>query len=217
MAQSTEIWEKFWAFESSRGLLSRLLYQFRDRVWVIHFVRIALRHTQKGRVLEAGSGSALSSIKLAKLRGDEATAVDLSSTALELAREAAQRYGVPLVTLRHDMTGMPFPDQSFDLVWNSGTMEHFDDPVPVMRELLRCGRIVITIIPARGIGFDLLLLFQKILPASVSVAFLEGNEHWYTVDQWRQVIEAAGGKDVISRKITLCGIFDYIYGVGRSA
>lgn len=215
MDKKTEVWEEFWSFENPNGLFSKLLYDFRDKVWVINFVNVALHHTKKGKVLEAGSGSALSSVKLAQIRGDEITALDLAPSALELAKNAAHKYGVPIQTIQHDMTQLPYPDRSFDLVWNSGTLEHFDDPVPVLKEMLRVGKTIISIIPCLGIGFHLLLLMTKILPRKIAVAFAEGNEHWYNTDQWEEMMKKAGCKDVVVKKIRVFGIFTYIYGVGN--
>ncbi len=215
--QKTETWEKFWSFEGDESLFSKLLYEFREKIWVKHFLQVALDYTAKGKVLEAGSGSALSSVHLAHQRGDEITALDLATGALELAKAAAKKYNVPIQTIKHDMTALPYPDQSFDLVWNSGTLEHFENPVPVVREMLRVGKTLITIIPAKGIGFNFFLFVTQFLPQKIAVAFVEGNEHWYNLEQWKTIMEKAGCKRVHVKKIKVIGIFDYIAGIGYSS
>ncbi|MBU1694745.1 MAG: class I SAM-dependent methyltransferase [Verrucomicrobia bacterium] len=215
MPQTINSWEDYWKTETSRNPFSAFLYLLRERYWTGCFVGVALRLTKKGTVLEAGSGSALSSIQLANKRGDRVTALDYSSGALDIARRAAAKYSVRLDTVQADLTHMPFESKSFDLVWNSGTIEHFDDVVAPVREMLRVGRQILIIIPRLSIGFRILLLLAKIIPKKLSHAFLEGNEHWYTEKQLADILRSAGCRSVLTGKLRMLVFFGYLYAVGE--
>lgn len=85
-------------------------------------------------VLEAGSGPASASSMFAR-RSDVALAVcmDLDESAM---REARRRDpAIPAVV--GDLMAMPFADASFDLVFNSSTVEHLNEPERAVAEMGR--------------------------------------------------------------------------------
>lgn len=102
--------------------------------------------------LEAGSGSGALSAHLAQL-GYVTTLLDRSEVALQLSQQVYARYGVNAQFVRGDLFRMPFGDRSFDCVWNSGVMEHFDDDTIVsgLQEMARVSRnLVIVLVPNAG-------------------------------------------------------------------
>jgi SAM-dependent methyltransferase len=77
----------------------------------------------KKRVLETGCGSAGGIVIFAR-DGHDASGIDISSVAIEKARKE-----YPSVNfLCENLFEMPFADESFDLVFNSGLIEHFKYP-----------------------------------------------------------------------------------------
>jgi 2-polyprenyl-3-methyl-5-hydroxy-6-metoxy-1,4-benzoquinol methylase len=55
------------------------------------------------------------------------TLLDVSAASLEFARECARKLDVEVRTIRADATlALPFPEGSFDCVWSSGLLEHFE-------------------------------------------------------------------------------------------
>ena len=78
-----------------------------------------------GALLEAGSGFGLSSL----LVGSKAhrTLLDLEPSAIETARELFETAGQDATYIVGDLFDMPFPDDSFDIVFNAGVLEHFDE------------------------------------------------------------------------------------------
>jgi malonyl-CoA O-methyltransferase len=77
------------------------------------------------KVLEIGSGTGEISLQLAQA-GRRVTALDLSADNLEFTRRCADELGVPLRTVAADATQpLPFADNEFDCVWQSGLLEHF--------------------------------------------------------------------------------------------
>ncbi len=87
-------------------------------------------------VMEVGAATARDSVILAE-NGAVSIALDYSHEALRLAREAARRAGVQLLLVCGDALALPFRDSSIDLVFHQGVLEHFRDPMPLLRENVR--------------------------------------------------------------------------------
>ena len=102
-------------------------------------------------VLDAGSGTGLGSLPLAK-RGARVTLLDASLEALAIARTYYASAGQNADFVEGSVFRLPFPDGRFDLVWNTGLIEHFarDERRRALREMLRVVKpqgVVITINP----------------------------------------------------------------------
>jgi SAM-dependent methyltransferase len=85
----------------------------------------------------------------------DVTLVDLSSTALELAARNFELFALPPPrTHRGDAADSGLPSGAFDCVYNIGLLEHFHDPIPVLKEALRLlkphGLLFMVIIPERS-------------------------------------------------------------------
>ena len=146
-------WEEFWS--SSPGLED--VYANDGRVVAFLAARIDLGGK---RVLEVGAGTGRDSVELAA-RGAEVWTLDYSEQALRIMREASgadagARMGgdvcspslldakvacgehtSPLGEIRivsGDARALPFRDESFDIVFHQGLLEHFRDPLSVLRE-----------------------------------------------------------------------------------
>lgn len=87
-------------------------------------------------VVEVGAATARDSVILAE-NGAVSIALDYSLEALRLAREAAQRTGARLLLVCGDALALPFREDSIDLVFHQGVLEHFRDPLPLLRENVR--------------------------------------------------------------------------------
>jgi ubiquinone/menaquinone biosynthesis C-methylase UbiE len=88
--------------------------------------------------LEVGSGSGRISLALAR-RGAQVTLLDNSQPAIDLSKGIFARHGLQAGFVMASAFEMPLPDGSFDVVWNSGVIEHFlfEDQVRMLREMLR--------------------------------------------------------------------------------
>lgn len=109
------------------------------------------------RVLEAGSGTGRISCALA-LAGAEVWLLDYSDKALDKSREYFSSHGADGNFVYGDVRAMPFEDDSFDVVWSSGLLEHFEplEQVKVLSEMVRItrnGGKVIVIVPYAGSPF----------------------------------------------------------------
>ena len=90
------------------------------------------------KVCEAGSGPAHDSLIFAE-NGAEITAVDISVNAIKNAKQIYSQLGYPIKTFIADIRELPFKDNNFDLVWNAGTLEHFEnsDLEKIFEEMIR--------------------------------------------------------------------------------
>lgn len=84
-------------------------------------------------VLEVGAGSGRDSIEIAR-RGARVFLVDYVMSSFKVIRSQARSAGVVVHCVCADGLKMPFRDGAFDLVFHQGLLEHFRDPLPLLRE-----------------------------------------------------------------------------------
>lgn len=116
-----EVWQHYWAQqrgnevyldEMSEAIISEL---------------VGICGSLKGkRVLEAGCGRGIISAKMAEL-GADVYLLDISLEALQIARKHFATKNVHATFTHGDIFDLPFKDSTFDIVWNAGVMEHFEE------------------------------------------------------------------------------------------
>jgi ubiquinone/menaquinone biosynthesis C-methylase UbiE len=107
-----------------------------------------LRLTPGADCLDVGCGAGPELGWLAQRVGAEGSVVGLDRSR-QLLDAAAERHGDPAITLVcGDAVALPFPDDHFDGVRADRTLQHLDDPVTALNELVRVtrpgGRVVIS-------------------------------------------------------------------------
>ncbi|MEN8007099.1 MAG: class I SAM-dependent methyltransferase [Candidatus Krumholzibacteriota bacterium] len=88
------------------------------------------------RILEVGAGTGRDAVTLARA-GAEVLTLDYVPGSLGLTIKAADMSGVTVVPVCGDGTSMPFADGTFDVVFHQGLLEHFPDPLPLLRDNIR--------------------------------------------------------------------------------
>jgi len=88
------------------------------------------------RVLEVGVGMGADYLEWLKA-GAQATGVDFSSASIERAQRRCQLAGFQPDLQVADAEHLPFPDNSFDLVYSYGVMHHSPDTPQCIREAWR--------------------------------------------------------------------------------
>ncbi|MFQ5645859.1 MAG: class I SAM-dependent methyltransferase [bacterium] len=207
-------WERFWAGRSNKAnpLFVNLLSFVNDLTMVRQSVALAKKYSRKGTVIQAGSGEARNSLALSRERGDRVIALDFSPQALRLAGKKALQYQLPIWLLEGDMGRLPFNDQSIELVWNEGVMEHIVDPLPFLRDMKRVGKTVICIVPAQGWGWKLVKGIKKFLKADEGI-----NEAYYKYhdrESMSELFEKAGFDHYEVKKIVIFGFINHVAGIG---
>lgn len=142
MASEVENWDAYWRSRSpKRALIEAFRESYFARVFT-HEVRALAR--PGSRVLEVGSGSGAYLRRLEQL-GYSTYGIDLSPEAVRYSRAR----GTPLVSLG-DIRALPFPDKSFEVAYNQGVMEHFDNHEfgIILCEMKRVASRVVVIVPS---------------------------------------------------------------------
>ena len=142
-------------------------------------------------VVEVGAATARDSVILAE-NGAVSVALDYSHEALRLAREAAQRAGVRLLLVCGDALALPFKNNSIDLVFHQGVLEHFRDPMPLLRENVRVVKEDGTVLVDVPQTVHIYTLIKKALIA-MNVWFA-GWETQFTAGQLAELLKEAGLK-----------------------
>jgi len=78
---------------------------------------------KKGKALDICCGAGTNTVYLAQ-KGFEVTGMDISSGAVEYARERAERAQVKIRFLVENFLRLPFRDEEFDLVFDMGCFHH---------------------------------------------------------------------------------------------
>jgi ubiquinone/menaquinone biosynthesis C-methylase UbiE len=95
------------------------------------------------QLLDVGTGPGILLVELAALRPDlRLTGVDLSPDMVSAAQRNLAPLGDRATAQVGDVTRLPYPDDSFDLIVSSLSLHHWDDPgaaVPELARVLRPG------------------------------------------------------------------------------
>jgi ubiquinone/menaquinone biosynthesis C-methylase UbiE len=91
-----------------------------------------------GRALEVGAGTGYFTLNLVRAGVVEsAVATDISRGMLDELSASARRLGVEVETARCEATELPFPDDSFDLVYGHAVLHHLPDLAGAFAEFRR--------------------------------------------------------------------------------
>ena len=183
MRKSTEAhWTRFWR---QRAAIDDV-YPTEGRVVEPILAETSVRGK---RVLEVGAGSGRDSVTLAEA-GATAILLDYSMASLEVARGVARRTGQAVHLVRADALRMPFRDASIDVVFHQGLLEHFRDPLPLLREnvrVLAAGGVLLVDVPQR---FHLYTVLKHFLIALGR--WFAGWETEFTIGELERLMRTAG-------------------------
>ncbi len=91
---------------------------------------------KKGKCLEAGCGRGNMSLYFAA-NGYECSLLDISANVIDIAKENFSNLNLKGTFYQGDAQSLPFEENTFDVVFSIGLLEHFSDPEKVISEQLR--------------------------------------------------------------------------------
>ena len=179
---------KLWSFGRGPGSLSYKIFDalrryLNGKLSSYLFLRAKKENFVNIKTLEAGSGPGFCSSLLVGKDGVHSSVIlDFDREPLSIA--AKRNDGV--MGVQGDLLHIPFKDSSFDLVFNSSTMEHLDSFNTAFKEIVRVaqdrGKIFIGVPYKYGPFFAFNFLPQKNSPWEIFVpskTFAPGNLlHW---------------------------------------
>lgn len=110
-------------------------YEASAKHWEIFFSH---DEVQGKTVLDAGCGTGIFSIIFANHGAEHVTGIDISEGSLQTAQGLKEKFDLNNVQFqKQDMLALPFPNESFNIVWAWGTVHHTTDPFKAITELIR--------------------------------------------------------------------------------
>jgi len=132
MVKDGREWDKFWEYGDVGITPTRknLFKRFE-----------ALRLLQNAKILDVGCGSGTLA-KFWEQRGYYVIGLDISDKSLKIS------HGKGIKCVKGNAEELPFKNDTFDLVYSDGLLEHFLDPKPIIKEIFRVSKkYVCTIVP----------------------------------------------------------------------
>ncbi|WP_327050496.1 methyltransferase domain-containing protein [Halomicrococcus gelatinilyticus] len=141
------------------------------------------------RVLDVGCGTGFGTEGLLE-HTENVHGLDQSVHQLEKAWEKLGKHD-PVSFYRGDAERLPFRDDTFDVVWSSGSIEYWPDPVATLRDMRRVtrpgGRVLVV-----GPNYPKTGVMQKVADAIML---------FYDRDEADRMFRAAGYEDVRHREM----------------
>lgn len=178
-------WETYWREENHQPLVyhQEMLENIKKTIEV------------RGKdILEVGAGMGGDSIYLAKL-GAKVTALDFSEKALTEIAKNAEKEKVIIKTIQANAEKIPYPDNSFDLIFHQGFLEHFHDPLKMISEqkrILRKDGFLVIDVPQK---FTTYTLKKHLL--MLSGKWFAGWEREFSISELENLIEKIGMEKVL--------------------
>ena len=147
-------WDKTWT-RVRQNLPLKIDHNKYHQYWHMH--QILKRLIKRGSsVLECGCATAQFLIYFATEYDCEVWGIDNSAIGLDIANENFQMQGIEEYKLiQGDVNCFPICDNSFDVVFSSGLLEHFSEPKKAVKEMARIlkpGGLLIIRIPNFHVG-----------------------------------------------------------------
>jgi SAM-dependent methyltransferase len=191
-------WARYWAFRGERS-------GERDVWWALDRTKFEWLRRQmppEGISLEVGCGSARLSTFVGSA-GCRAVGLDYCAEAAALAQASFARAGVRGDVVVGEAFGLPLRDDSVDMVLSTGLLEHFEDPVPVVREMVRVlrsgGLFYADVVPRK---FSLMCALDGIRGSQCDHDGIP--EHAVTAGQLTSLLERSGLKAL---RVVPAGVF----------
>lgn len=137
-------------------------------------------------VLEVGCGTGRTACHMAQVHSCRVIGIDIHPTMIEKARKRAARLGVPVLFLRADACHLPFPPNSFDLV--------FAESVTVFLPLQTALREYLRVLAPGGWLYDREMAAWKLHPPGLrqKISRLYGAKQLPSLEGWLHALQKAG-------------------------
>jgi len=148
-------WDAVWNRLPLKGIIQEYKCgsDYGDKLKLLRLRKWFNTEQSNWRILEAGCGTARVSLRLVEQYG-QFIGVDYSFSALNLCNSLCNSTGIGerAQFVQADILKFPFKDNFFDLVWNAGVLEHYDQQARVailteMKRVCKPAGFVIVFVP----------------------------------------------------------------------
>lgn len=188
MPESTQKhWDKYWK-KREKMMLNRYYHEK-----PVNAINNLFPDIKNKKILELGAGSGVDIAQFSKM-GANAYVIDYSQKSLEMVKKVSKKENVEINLVKADASVLPFKNNSLDAVYSLGLIEHFKDPIPIIREqkrvLKKHGLILVDspqTFTVHTLKKHILMHFDK---------YISGWETQYTIKQLIQMLKSQNFKIV---------------------
>jgi 2-polyprenyl-3-methyl-5-hydroxy-6-metoxy-1,4-benzoquinol methylase len=193
MDNDPKYWEELWKSDN---------YEINDgNKELIH--EIIKYNIKNKKIIEIGSGRGIDAIDLARL-GAEVYVLDYIEEALQITKKLADKENVNLKYILADARKITYENNYFDIVYHAGVLEHFTEPLPLLKEQYR-------ILKKDGMIF--VSVPQKFTLYTIRKQFLQLFNRWFA--GWETQFSPGKLKKIVSEAgFDVVNIFGYGYYPG---
>jgi 2-polyprenyl-3-methyl-5-hydroxy-6-metoxy-1,4-benzoquinol methylase len=138
-------WNDTWAIEPRMRLPLACTSSIRDKMSLLGSV------VQPGmKFLEIGCAPGKMLSWVAAVLGAQVSGLDYSEPGVRVAKRLFRELALPADIRHEDVFSTTFPENSFDVVYSAGVIEHFEDPTSIVRihvKLLKPGGLALITVP----------------------------------------------------------------------
>jgi SAM-dependent methyltransferase len=212
MTPPTEEWDASWEASLSAPTPGLEASTLENHIDAGKLAFLAGMLPNQGRAIEIGCGSARLLARVQRVTRLDAYALDPSPQAVRLASRTAAALGTPMRVLRGDAFQLPFPDGAFAMVLSGGLLEHFEDPRPVIAEMVRVlrpgGTFYADVVP-RKLSLYRVREFPRMMRHTDFMH--DVHESSFGPDHYREILGGLGCHDV---RVRTAGVYPPKAGPG---
>jgi len=206
LAKNEAFLEKWDSYYEKKSPIVKAIEKVNEQYFSKYFEKVfkdALGKPVQGlNILEPGCGSGIMSTRLSK-QGANIYLLDISTNALKtVAWNFNRKNTKPAGSINGDITCMPLADNSMDVVWNQGVIEHFTDRKPIVKEMFRLvkpGGKIIIFVP--GHMSALHMVYLTLCAFGMKKLWPFDEQDFLKKSQLRGDLEAAGAKNIKIRRL----------------
>jgi SAM-dependent methyltransferase len=169
---------------------------------------ISKRFNKQSRLIEIGCGEASTSISLINKNGFNVVLLDNNDNAINGAIEELEinkiKTHCTIVKANFYDTPLCFEDNYFDVSYNNGTIEHFEDPVKAVNSMKSISKTVICSVPAPSIYWKIGTLIRKTIEKDASHWI--DNTQYYSLEELGSFFERAGLRNIRLHQTKFLGL-----------
>ncbi|MEA3490204.1 MAG: methyltransferase domain-containing protein [Candidatus Omnitrophota bacterium] len=184
MANMNERYERVWKKWEHEDLGRQIIAHRKSRIKYLDLIIKYLAKGNKLKALEVGCGAAIDLHIIAEGCEAEMFGIDISQEAFVIARKIQQYFSKKVYLALGDVRNLEFADDSFDMVFSQGLIEHFETPIYVLREqvrVLKPGGVLIVNVPQK---YTVYTLYKHLM--ALLGRWEWGNEKEYSSGQLKR-------------------------------